>query len=208
MTKRNTKDLILNVALKFFSERGYDGVGLREIAKEIGINESAIYKHFKSKKEIFETIISKMSDDYKNKSTAFNLPDIIASTISGGIVQENMIKMCVLMFQIYLKNEYGSQLRRMLTFEQVKNTEVGKTFQKELIDGGLSYITTAFAELIKDGYYADFDPHIMALQFFSPFYLLLVKYDHHPDCYNTAMDFLASHIKQFDTIHRIERGKT
>ncbi|MDR2043282.1 MAG: TetR/AcrR family transcriptional regulator [Clostridium sp.] len=43
---RDTKEVILTVALKLFSERGYDGVGIRDILKEIGIRESALYKHY------------------------------------------------------------------------------------------------------------------------------------------------------------------
>ena len=42
---RDTKKLILQVALKQFSEKGFDGVGIRDIAKEIGIREIAIYIH-------------------------------------------------------------------------------------------------------------------------------------------------------------------
>ena len=57
----NTKTDILNVSLKLFSEHGFHGASIRDIAKEVGKRESAIYNHFKSKEEIFEQIITDFS---------------------------------------------------------------------------------------------------------------------------------------------------
>jgi hypothetical protein len=93
-------------------------------------------------------------------------------------------------------------LRRILTFEQVKNTAAGAVFRDKLIGDGLRYFAGAFGELIKRGYYRDADPGIMALAFYSPFYLLLAKYDRQPDKYGEAIDILQRHIKHFDHIHR------
>ena len=53
--QKDTKLLILDAALNLFSKRGYDGVGLRDLAQEVGIRESAIYKHFKGKQDIFDS---------------------------------------------------------------------------------------------------------------------------------------------------------
>jgi len=58
----NTKEKILDVALKLFSQKSYSGASIREIAKEIGIRESAIYNHFTSKDEILNEIISRFSE--------------------------------------------------------------------------------------------------------------------------------------------------
>ena len=48
----NTKDNILNAALKLFSERGYEGSSMSDIANLLGITKAALYKHYKSKQEI------------------------------------------------------------------------------------------------------------------------------------------------------------
>ena len=41
-----TKDKILIEALSLFSVSGFSGVSVRDIAKAVGIRESAIYKHY------------------------------------------------------------------------------------------------------------------------------------------------------------------
>ena len=43
-----TKEKITETALDLFSQRGYDGVSVRDIARAVGIRESSIYNHFQS----------------------------------------------------------------------------------------------------------------------------------------------------------------
>ncbi len=202
MARRNTKEAIRDVALHLFSERGYDGVGVREIAKGVGIRESALYKHYSGKREIFDSVIESMGGLYEREMESFQLSESMASWLEGGRLQEGLVKTCVLMFRIYMEDEDGSRLRRMLTFEQVKDTEVGRDFRDKLIDGGLHYITDVFTEMIQNGYYQEVDPYVMAMQFYSPLYLLLTKYDRQPDKYGEALACLERHIKQFDAIYR------
>jgi AcrR family transcriptional regulator len=52
----STKDRIMQVAAKMFSERGYDRVSTREIAKAIGINAASIYYYFPSKADILVSL--------------------------------------------------------------------------------------------------------------------------------------------------------
>ena len=47
-----TRDLILEEALKLFSEKGIKETTVRDIAKAVGITEGAIYRHFDSKDQI------------------------------------------------------------------------------------------------------------------------------------------------------------
>jgi AcrR family transcriptional regulator len=53
------KQQILRAAMKLFSERGLDGTSIRDIARESGYTNPALYKHFAGKEELalhlFET---------------------------------------------------------------------------------------------------------------------------------------------------------
>ena len=53
----NNKEKIFNVSIDLFSEHGYDGVSIRQIAGEVGIKESSIYNHYKSKESILDAIL-------------------------------------------------------------------------------------------------------------------------------------------------------
>ncbi len=51
-SNEGSKSRYLIAALTLFAERGYDLVSVRDISKEAGTSEAALYKHFKSKEEM------------------------------------------------------------------------------------------------------------------------------------------------------------
>ena len=53
----NNKEKIFHVSIDLFSKYGYDGVSVRKIASEVGIKESSIYNHYKSKESILDSIL-------------------------------------------------------------------------------------------------------------------------------------------------------
>ena len=48
----STRERILDVALDLFTDQGFDGTSMREIAERLNISKPAIYYHFASKEEI------------------------------------------------------------------------------------------------------------------------------------------------------------
>lgn len=59
-TDRQTE--ILQVALELIQKKGIQGLTIKNISKEIGISEPAIYRHFESKIEILLGILSSLKD--------------------------------------------------------------------------------------------------------------------------------------------------
>jgi AcrR family transcriptional regulator len=54
--RTDTRDRIRTVALEVFSERGWEGATLREIAERVGITRPALYYHFDSKEAVLDSI--------------------------------------------------------------------------------------------------------------------------------------------------------
>lgn len=52
-----TKDRIIEEARKLFAEKGFNGTTTAEIAKQVGVTDAALYKHFKGKQELFISCI-------------------------------------------------------------------------------------------------------------------------------------------------------
>ena len=206
MEKRNTKELILRESLKLFSKRGYDGVSVRDIAKAVGIRESALYKHFSNKQEIFDVIIERMISKYNEASVNFNQPQgddfaNLANTYSKNGI-ETLKTICTSIFLYWLNDEEASMFRRLLYIEQVKNTVAGTTFKEVFIKSPIEYQTKLFTEMIKIGYFIKTDPKIMALEFYSPIFLLLNLYDNNSKKEKEALDFIEKHVTQFDNLYR------
>lgn len=53
-----TKKFIFKSASKTFSEKGYDGATMDDIAAAAGVSKGTLYYHFKSKQDIFEYIVT------------------------------------------------------------------------------------------------------------------------------------------------------
>ena len=60
-----TRERILLAALRLFSVKGFRGTTMKDIAREVDITEGAIYRHFKSKEEIIEHLIRRVTGEIK-----------------------------------------------------------------------------------------------------------------------------------------------
>ena len=56
----NRKEEILIVALHLFARDGYEAVSVSQIARALVITKGALYRHFKSKRDIFDCIVQRM----------------------------------------------------------------------------------------------------------------------------------------------------
>src|SRR5437867_13284359 len=52
-----TRQQILDASLRLFSERGFARTTVRDIARQAGITDAAIYYHFQSKRELLEALV-------------------------------------------------------------------------------------------------------------------------------------------------------
>ncbi|GAA0975311.1 TetR family transcriptional regulator [Acrocarpospora macrocephala] len=54
---RDTRARIQEIALRLFTEQGYEATSLREIAEELGVTKAALYYHFKTKEDIVASMM-------------------------------------------------------------------------------------------------------------------------------------------------------
>lgn len=73
--EKNTKERILEEALKLFSQSGYMGTSMNDIAAELGVTKAALYKHYKSKQEILESIVERMNQMDAERAKKYEMPE-------------------------------------------------------------------------------------------------------------------------------------
>jgi AcrR family transcriptional regulator len=61
--KSNTVDKILESAINLFAEKGFNGTTTKEIAEMAEVNESLIFRHFSTKRELYGAIIEKKIEE-------------------------------------------------------------------------------------------------------------------------------------------------
>lgn len=208
MPKTDTKNRILTESLALFSKHGYDGVSMRDIAKVIGFRESALYKHYKSKQEILDSIFMVMKTRYEEQSRSISLPDgedfsLLANEYKNEGL-DVLKKQCRAIFLYWLKDEQAAQFRRLLMLEQFRHSEAENLLRGFLMDGALQYQAALFAKMIEQGYFKKVDPEVLAYQFYSPIFLLLCKYDGQTEKESEALALLDRLVEAFDVAQKAE----
>lgn len=197
-----TKDLILHTALRLFSERGYGGVSMRDLATEVGIKAASIYNHFSSKEDIFNSLLFEMKNRYEHMVGVVGVPNGSANESAQqyiGMPVEQLQMLAEGLFLYFAKDEFAAPFRKMITAEQYRNSAAGDVFRRMFISGALEYQTDLFQALIEQGEFIDADPEIMSLHFYSPIFLLLESYDETQE--QKTMQTLKKHVSQFSRLY-------
>ncbi|MEV8214138.1 TetR/AcrR family transcriptional regulator [Leifsonia sp. NPDC077715] len=58
-----TRELAQQVALRLFTEQGYEATSLRQIADELGINKASLYYYFDGKEAIVQSLLDQRGDE-------------------------------------------------------------------------------------------------------------------------------------------------
>ena len=58
MAKQRTRERVLSSARRLFSERGYEGTTIRDIAQVAGMSTGAVFASFADKAELFDEILT------------------------------------------------------------------------------------------------------------------------------------------------------
>ena len=71
------KNEILDVAERLFCSKGFDNTSTNDILNEIGIARGTLYYHFKSKEDILDAMIERLTNQIVAKAATIALDDSI-----------------------------------------------------------------------------------------------------------------------------------
>ena len=116
---KDTKERILTAALEMFSQRGYDGTNIRELAASLGLVKSGIYKHYECKEEIWNALLDRMIAYYEERfGSSEHLPPVPDTS-------EEFIAMTLRMAELTIRDERIVKTRKLLTLEQFRDDRAG-----------------------------------------------------------------------------------
>ena len=200
-----TKEKILHEALSLFAEKGYSAVYVGDIADAVGIKAPSLYKHYKSKQEIFDSCVEVFSKRMEQVRTDLRLPDTANAEVSYHTANMDMItSIAVNLFMFYLQDDVASKFRKMLMIERYHNPELNTLFDNLFIDGAVKHEEKIFSDLIESKIIKKENPHIIALRFYTPIFYLLQKYDMNPDMVEKAKQELTLMVQEFCNTYRAE----
>ena len=202
----NTKELILEEALKQFSEKGFAGTSMSDIAKPLGITKAALYKHFKSKQQIFDEIILQSEERFKdifeglsvhfpdNGNAELNKKDVDAFST---ITPEELCKSVLSFVRFSMNDPYSQQVRRMLTISQFQSKELAEMYTKRYVETMLSYDEKLFENLMERGVIRKGDSKTLASMFYAPVIMYMGIWDREPDRAKECEKAIKKHVEEF-----------
>lgn len=176
----NTKEKILMTALELFARDGYEAVSVRNIAEKLDITKGALYRHFKSKRDIFDCIVERMFEIDAERARAHSMPEEVYSSSPDSYERasiESILEFTEGQYRFWTEDEFAAGFRRMLTLEQYRSEDMARLYSQCIVRGPVEYMTDLFRELIKKGELAQGDPADMAVEYCGPFFLLINMFD-------------------------------
>lgn len=149
-----TGQRILESALHLFSTRGYVGATTKEIAKNAGIAEVTLFRHFESKDKLFESVLNTYSF----------LPALkgLLPQVADKSYEEAMLTIAN---RFYEKLTHRKEMIKLIQAEVQRYPEKLLNIHKTFVDELRQTLAGYFRELQKKKILADFDPEIGAMAF-------------------------------------------
>ena len=170
----NRKEEILIVALHLFARDGYEAVSVSQIAGELDMTKGALYRHYKSKRDIFDCIVQRME---QQDSEQARQNEVLEESIEKvpeeyqNVSVEDFVGYSKSMFEYWTEDDFASSFRKMLTIEQFRSEEMQNLYQQYLVSGPAEYVKDLFKNMeIKN-------PEETAVKFYANMFFYYSMYD-------------------------------
>ena len=170
----NRKEEILIVALHLFARDGYEAVSVSQIAGELDMTKGALYRHYKSKRDIFDSIVKRMEQQDSEQARENEVPEeSIEKTPEEyqNVSFDDFVEYSKSMFEYWTEDDFASSFRKMLTIEQFRSEGMQNLYQQYLVSGPAGYVKDLFKNMkIKD-------PEENAVKFYANMFFYYSLYD-------------------------------
>ena len=192
---KDTKERILATALERFSQKGYAGTNIRELTGSLGLVKSSMYRHFKSKEEIWNTLLDEMIAYYEERfGSAEHLPPVPETP-------EELVTMTMRLVNFTIHDEKIIMTRKVLMIEQFRDARARELATKHFLTGLQSIFTPVFAAMMDKGLLRREDPAMLAFAYTTPISVLIHLCDREPEKTAEALEqaeaFSRHFVKQY-----------
>ena len=172
---KDTKERILAAALEMFSQKGYAGTNIRELAASLGMGKSSMYRHFSSKEEIWNALLDEMIAYYAARfGSPEHLPPVPASP-------EALVRMTMRLAELTIRDEKIVKVRKLLTIEQFRDARARELATRHFLTGLTDMFGQLFAGMMDRGLLRRDDPAMLAFAYTAPISALIRLCDREPE---------------------------
>jgi AcrR family transcriptional regulator len=144
------------MAMKLFSEQGFNGTSTRAIAEAAGVNEALIFRHFRSKEDLFWAVLS---EHVEGRGRSRRIRELLDSQADFRWV---LVRIAETLLE---RTEDDAAVTRLLFYSALRNRELSRrffrTYGQEKLDMLADYIRVA----VRKGEFRAVNPVIAARSF-------------------------------------------
>ena len=195
----DTRENILLTALHLFAQNGYEAVSVSAIAGELSMTKGALYRHFRNKRDIFDSIVERMYQIDAQRSREYEVPEFRyedAPEAYQAVSVGQIGAFTRAQFAFWTEDCFAADFRRMLTLEQYRSDEMAELYRNCLSYGPVNYVSDIFRRMMERGILRKADPELLAMEFYAPLYLLINASDR-GEAHEKAGKMLDCHIECF-----------
>ena len=168
------KEEILIVALHLFARDGYEAVSVSQIAGELDMTKGALYRHYKSKRDIFDSIVKRMEQQDGEQASDYDMPEDEKESMPEeykDVSLDDFVEYSKSMFEYWTEDDFASSFRKMLTIEQFRSEEMQNLYQQYLVSGPAEYVNDLFKNMKIE------NPEETAVKFYANMFFYYSLYD-------------------------------
>lgn len=195
---KDTREKILNNALEMFANKGYEGTNIRELSDALGVSKGAMYRHYESKEQLWDSVVAKVDAEYnKNMGTSENQTKIPNST-------EELVEMTLGMMNYTMHDPNLIKYRKMLIREQYRDEKVAIISDRYFLTNIETIFIKIFKGMMEKKIFKNDDYKMMALEYTATISALINQRDRFPQKEKEIIEKGKSYIKHFIGIYKYE----
>ena len=168
---RDTRQAILDRALDLFAEHGFYGTSMRQIARAVGVRESALYHHFPGKEAILHELIKDLGP-----GRLLQLVNVDVAAMAAGVGVEELLKQLLNVIITTWSTPQEMKIFRVLVSEGLRFDAEGVMHPPLFMRRVRTAVSGLLTQLIDQGLIRDVDPDAATLALMGPVIMLRVMY--------------------------------
>jgi AcrR family transcriptional regulator len=188
---RQTRLAILDAALALFADKGYFGTSLRDIARVVGVRESALYNYFPGKEALFTALITAAHEQRAER---------ITSLVEGSAPDpREILERLTAMILDGFAEPRQQQLFLLLMSDGMRLAREGRINLIDRMTSGAAPLHRLMRSFVASGHLRRQTPELLALEFMGP--LLMWRHWHalqpHGPLIARRSVFIREHVAHF-----------
>jgi AcrR family transcriptional regulator len=139
--RQASRDKILDRAEELFARRGFAGIGLAEVAEQVGLSKSSLFHHFASKAQLYAAVMARILDRIE--------AELMRSLAEGGGPLRRLERWLDVVIDVLAAHPTYARLLLRSLFEDDELT--GALPEEQAVNATLERIVGAAHRLLREG---------------------------------------------------------